>query len=43
MAPRMNTKGVANAIWVGINSAMNAGLKSAILARPICLMKDTQW
>jgi hypothetical protein len=43
MAPRMNTKGEANTIWVGINSAMNAGRKSAILARPICLRNDTQW
>ena len=43
IAPRMNTSGVANATWVGISSAMKAGLKSSILARPICLMKDTQW
>src|SRR3979411_90154 len=39
----MNTSGVANAIWVGINSVMNAGLKSSIFARPSCLIKETQW
>jgi hypothetical protein len=43
MAPSMDTSGVAKAIWVGISSPMKASLKSSILARPICLMKETQW
>ena len=42
IVPSIHTSGVANAICVGISSAMKAGRKSSTRARPICLMKETQ-
>ncbi|MET3334160.1 hypothetical protein ABIF61_002684 [Bradyrhizobium japonicum] len=41
IAPRMKTSGVANAIWVGISSAMKTGRKSSIFARPSCFANET--